>query len=426
MVFPSTTKATSMLQAYLKSPLLLSAAKHIPVSSLQIFIQYLESNCYATKTIQTYLNAVIHFSHWKHKQSLSCTEVTIIDKTSFVDMHLPSCQCSNTFASDKKTCAAALSHWFREVVQPNAARPLLSKNDKLVMAFDKYLMETAGLAPNTRVYRRRNVYEFLAWLDAEQSVPLDTLNIGHLSAFICLRAKQVSLASTAGIACSINSFLRFLSAQGHCQFNEGICVPRPKLLHCLPDKKSMSNNELYALLNSIDRGYPVGKRDYAITRCLSDLGIRTSEVVNLTVDDIDWRNNVITVNSSKSRRQHKLPIPGTLMEALIDYVKNGRPVTKTRQIFVYHRAPQGKPVKTTTVRAVVRRAFSRAGFNSTQSQVHRLRHTMATRLLMNKVTLKTIADILGHQSINTTIRYTYVDQAALRMIALPWPVRGQS
>ena len=120
MVFPSTQKATPMLQTYCKSPLLLSAAKHIPVSSMQIFIQFLEDNGYSTKSIQTYLNAVIHFSHWKHKQSLSCTEVTIIDKNHFIDIHLPSCQCSNTFVSDKKICAAALSHWLREVVQPNA------------------------------------------------------------------------------------------------------------------------------------------------------------------------------------------------------------------------------------------------------------------------------------------------------------------
>jgi integrase/recombinase XerD len=197
-------------------------------------------------------------------------------------------------------------------------------------------------------------------------------------------------------------------------------------MHCLPDKKSMSKDELHLLLNSIDRGYSVGKRDYAITRCLSDLGIRTSEVANLTLDDIDWRNKVITVNSGKSRRQHKLPIPDTLMEAFIDYLTNGRPITNTRQLFVYHRAPLGKPVKATTVRAVVRRAFSSAGFNSSQSQVHRLRHTMATRLLKNNVPLKTIADVLGHQSIDTTIRYTYVDQDALRTIALPWPGGSKS
>ncbi|MFQ3209801.1 MAG: hypothetical protein ACI9VO_000038 [Colwellia sp.] len=78
-----------MLQTYCKSLLLLSAAKHIPAVSMQIFIQFLEDNGYSTKSIQTYLNAVIHFSDWKYKQSLSCTEATIIGKSHFIDIHLP-------------------------------------------------------------------------------------------------------------------------------------------------------------------------------------------------------------------------------------------------------------------------------------------------------------------------------------------------
>jgi site-specific recombinase XerD len=415
-----------MLQSYIHSPQLLLAAASIPNSSMQLFIQHLEDNGYSTKTIHDYLGAAIHFAYWMHERSISSANATIVDKADFINFHLPNCQCMNHFVSNKKVCAAALSHWLREVVKPNAITPPLSKQDKLIMEFDNYLKEIAGLSSATRLYRRRYVYEFLAWLQTAQSTPLASINIEHLSAFICLRATQVSLATTAAIACSINSFLRFLSAQGHCQITAGLCVPRPKLMHCLPDKKSMSKDELHLLLNSIDRGYSVGKRDYAITRCLSDLGIRTSEVANLTLDDIDWRNKVITVNSGKSRRQHKLPIPDTLMAAFIDYLTNGRPITNTRQLFVYHRAPLGKPVKATTVRAVVRRAFSSAGFNSSQSQVHRLRHTMATRLLKNNVPLKTIADVLGHQSIDTTIRYTYVDQDALRTIALPWPGGSKS
>lgn len=211
MVAPFIQKATPMLQTYCKSPLLLSAAKHIPAASMQIFIQFLEDNGYSTKSIQTYLNAVIHFSYWKHKQSLSCTEVTIIDKSHFIDSLLPSCQCSIAFICDKKICAAALSHWLREVVQPNAPVTSLSHNGKLVMQFDTYLKEIAGLAASTREYRCRYAHELLAWLETKQSVPLDTLNIEHLSDFICLRATQVSLVTTAVIACSINSFLRFLS-----------------------------------------------------------------------------------------------------------------------------------------------------------------------------------------------------------------------
>jgi hypothetical protein len=93
--------------------------------------------------------------------------VTIIDKSHFIDNHLPSCQCSSAFISDKKICAAALSHWLREVVQPNASVPSLSNNGKLVMQFDTYLKEIAGLAASTREYRRRYAYELLGWLETK-------------------------------------------------------------------------------------------------------------------------------------------------------------------------------------------------------------------------------------------------------------------
>lgn len=411
-----------MLKSYNYSPLLLSEAELIPAASMHIFIQYLEDNGYSPKTIHGYLGAVIHFAHWQHQQAGLCsTEITILDKANFIDLHLPNCQCPKAFPRSKKVCGAALSHWFREVLQFDSTTVDLSDQDKLVLAFEHYLKEVAGLAFATCLYRRRYANEFLTWLHTNQSIHLDSLTVEHLSAYVCFRAKEVSLATTAVIACSLNSFLRFLSVQGLCQFKGSFCIPRPKLLHCLPDKKSLSAEELTLLLNAIGRNYPVGKRDYAMTRCLSDLGIRTSEVANLTLDDIDWRTKVLTVNSGKSRRQHKLPIPDTLMGALIDYIRNGRPETITRHIFVFHRAPFGKPVNTTTIRCAVRRAFARAGFDSSQSQVHRLRHTMATRLLMNEVPLKTIADILGHKSIDTTTRYTYINRKELQSIALPWP-----
>jgi integrase/recombinase XerD len=186
-------------------------------------------------------------------------------------------------------------------VQPNAVPPTLSKNDEPVMAFDTYLKEVAGLTSATRLIRRSDVYGFLAWLDNDQSTTLGSINVTHLTAFICVRASQVALVTTARTACSVNAFLRFLTAQGYYNFNTALRVPRPKLLHTLPDNKSMSNNELHRLLSSIDRSNLGGKRDYAITRCLYDLGIRTGEVASLTIDNIDWRNKTIEINLAKTR-----------------------------------------------------------------------------------------------------------------------------
>lgn len=410
-----------MLKSYIHSPFVLQNAKLIPDADISRFIHYLEGNGYSPRTTHDYLGAIIHFAHWQYQKSGSPIKVTMIDKVNFVDSHLPNCQCSKAFPRTKNVCAAALSHWIRQVAQINDAEVTLSKDDKLILAFEHYLKEVAGLSSATCLYRCRYAKEFLIWLQKNQLIHLNSLTSEQLSLFICHRATDVSLATTAIIACSLNSFLRFLSAKALCHFKAEFCIPRPKIWHCLPNKKSLSEEDLNCLLNTIDRDGPVGKRDYAITRCLADLGIRTSEVANLTLDDIDWRNKVITVNSGKSRRQHRLPMPVTLMVALIDYITNSRPETQTRHVFVFHRAPLGRAVNVTTIRGVVRRVFLSAGFEPSKSQVHRLRHTIATRLLMNGVPLKTIADILGHQSINTTIRYTHINRQELQSIALPWP-----
>lgn len=344
----------------------------------------------------------------------------------FIDLHLPNCQCPAAFPRGKKSIAAALSHWLRVVGQHHNVLTNFNEQDKLVMAYDHYLKEVAGLSAATRLYRCRYATEFLKWLSTKPSIKLNSLTSEGLSLFICQRASEVSLATIAAIACSLRRFLLYLSSQGLCPVNSALYVPHPRLLYSLPTRKSLSSEESNRLFVAIDRSYPVGKRDYAIMCCFSDLGLRTSEVAKLRLNDIDWRNKVLTLNSVKLRRQHKMPVPDTLIEALIDYILNARPETQTSSIFVYHRAPFGKPVEVSTIRGVIRRIFARAGFPSSQSQVHRLRHTMATRLLMNGVPLKTIADVLGHQCIDTTTRYTYVNRKELLTIALPWPGRAES
>lgn len=407
-----------MFQTYVKSKSFRCAAARLPQSELAEFIQYFQDLGYAHKTIHRYLCAVIHFADWMTKRGMSCSDATARDKREFVRHRMSDLSSSGLFMHNKNTYAAALSHWIRHLANDVE---ILSTNNKLVEEFDCYLREVAGLAKSTRIYRCRNVREFLNWHASPGSTQINDIQLTHLSSFAQLRATQVSLVTTAGIACSLNSFIRFLLARGYCKFAEGTRVPRPKLLHRTPSNKSLTATELSSLLDCIDRVDPSGKRDYAITRCLIDLGLRTSEVANIYLADIDWRASQLTLHVGKTKRQLVFPMREPLLDAFMDYVLHARPETASKHLFVYHRAPLGRSIKPTTVRAVVRRVFVKAGFTPEQSQVHRLRHAMATRLLTNKVPLKTIANVLGHQSINTTLRYTYVDKTSLGTIAMPWP-----
>ena len=127
------------------------------------------------------------------------------------------------------------------------------------------------------------------------------------------------------------------------------------------------------------------------------------------------------LSESKSCRVERLPLPQTTGAALVDYLSHGRPATSSRSVFVLHRAQMGWAATNTTVRGAIRRAFERAGLP--WSGTHILRHTATTRMVQGGVTLKDVADVLGHRSIDTTLIYTKVDLPQLSRVALPWPGR---
>lgn len=413
-----------MINQYIKSPLLLTELQFIPTDKIQEFLSFLTGNGYVSASISQYIAVVIHFSWWQRQRGCNCIQISMKDKTDFISLHLPDCQCPRSFHRSKKEVAAALSHWIRLVSQHTEDSS--QHGDDLIKPYDSHLKDVVGLSSATREYRCRYAKVFLTWLAENPAIQLDTLTFEQLLSFVSHRADTVSRASLTVITCSLNCFLRFLSVQGRCPVSVDICVPHPKSVISLPVSKSLSEEELNRVLTEIDRSNPAGKRDYAIIRCLSDLGMRAGEVARLNLDNIDWHNKVLTLSCPKQRNQRKLPMPDTLMTALVDYITAGRPDTKTRSVFVYHRAPLGMPVKQSTICGVVKRAFTKAGISPSHGQSHSLRHMVASKLLENEVPLKIIADVLGHQCIETTIRYTWVDRNRLQDVALPWPERKTS
>jgi len=184
----------------------------------------------------------------------------------------------------------------------------------------------------------------------------------------------------------------------------------------------LSEDELDRFWNAFDCSTPIGKRDYAMARCLTDLALRCHEVSALRLDSIDWRTGAVRLERGKSRRIDMLPLPQIVGQTLVDYLQRGRPVSSSSAIFVYHRAPRGEEIRKTAVRGAIRRAFGRAGLN--YNGTHILRHTAATLMLQGGASIKAIADVLGHRSIDTTLIYTKVDLPHLSQVALPWPGRS--
>jgi integrase/recombinase XerD len=269
--------------------------------------------------------------------------------------------------------------------------------------------------------QRRYVREFLEKFFGDKTVDPFRLAPKDVIRYVSKRASRLTPASTKPLASSLRSYFRFLRLHGQCDEALTLAVPTSakRRLSSLP--RVLTDDEIKRLLAAFSRKTAMGRRDYAITRCLTDLGLRAGEVARLRLDDIDWRNGKLRIIGAKSRREDELPLPAAVAESIADFILRGRPETPERQVFVRLHPPIGKPFNMKLVRGVIRRAAARAGLESIVTGTQILRHTAASRMLRNGASIKEVADVLRHRSLDTTAIYTKVDLPRLAAVAMAWP-----
>ena len=222
----------------------------------------------------------------------------------------------------------------------------------------------------------------------------------------------------SNLASALRSYLRYrkLCGDSVAGLNAAISSPVHWKLASLP--RALKPDEAQQLLSAFPNGcWP--RRGYAIVRCALDMGLRAGEIANLLIGDIDWREGTVTLKGTKSRRQDVLPLPMATGQALADYLQHERPATASPAVFVRRHDSRDIPITTDAVQKVIRRACRRAGLPDFGSHV--LRHTLACRLVENGCSLKEVADVLRHRSLETTRIYAKLDTPNLTGVALPWP-----
>ena len=182
-----------------------------------------------------------------------------------------------------------------------------------------------------------------------------------------------------------------------------------------------SRDDVKRLLAAVDRASPVGKRDYAILILAARLGLRAGDIRTLRLDDIDWERNSIHIIQGKTGHRLDQPFPLEVGEALIDYLKNGRPVSKYRDVFLRVHAPHEPLSERNAFFDLVARYRRLAGLElprESRKGLHALRHSLASRMLQAKIPIDTIAGTLGHASPETTRAYLRIDIEFLRRVAI--------
>lgn len=298
--------------------------------------------------------------------------------------------------------------------------PLPATLANALAGFECFCVSDLGAAPRTMRGRRRDVKRFLVFLDAHGVTDLRALTAEHLGDFMSSRADLLP-KTLAGTASHLRSFLRYLVMEG---IVDASLVRRVPSVRVRPDERIpdvWSVAEVEALLAAVDRASPIGKRDYAVLILAARLGMRAGDVRDLRLDEVLWEEGRIERRQSKTGELVVLPLTDEIGEALIDYLRNGRPPSRHREIFLRVNAPFEPFGPNNNLHGIITVYRRRARITlpkRSRKGLHSLRHTVATRLLEAKTPLPVISAVMGHLSSETTRIYTKVDIAALREAAL--------
>ncbi len=387
------------------------------------FKQYLTDRGYAARTFNTYIEGIAHFAQWAHRRRLQVRGIGVAAVAEFLGEHLRHCRCIGPVCSNRRDLSAALGHLLvvlraHGAIAPQAANA--TPVDDELRRYGEHMDHVRGLAPKTREMALRIVRRLLSARFGDGPVDIASIKPEHVRRFFAQQAKLYSKPANAGtVVSALRVYFRYRTSFGDAVHGliGAVSYPANWQLASLP--KTLTAEEVERLVGTLGEPGRSLRRADAIVRCALDLGLRSGEIARLHLDDIDWRVGTITLRCTKSRREDVLPLPAVTGEAIAAYLEFERPKTRNRAIFVRHIAPRDEPIGPDLVRKSIRQAYARAGLPYTRS--HLLRHTMASRLLAGGSSLKEVADVLRHRSLNTTLIYAKLDSRNLVAVALPWP-----
>ena len=390
--------------------------------------RYLIERGYARSTARAYLGHASHFLRWAQRAEVDLRSIDEMVVARFLDDHLPHCNCGRSTRGDRREGHAALHHLIvvlrtLGVIAPRSvtATPV----DEELRRFDAYMDHVRGLAPKTRRAMLRIVRELLGPRFKDRPVVFSSLTPEYVRrCFARLTERCHAPLSMGAVVSALRGYFRFRASCGDAVHGLIGVLSYPANWDQAALPKTLTDQEVGRLLGSLHSPGPAMRRNAAIVRCAVDLGLRSAEIAALTLDDIDWEAGTLTLHKTKSRREQILPLLEPTGRAIAAYLQHERPKSPHRELFVRRIAPNDETIGPDLVRKTIRQAYERAGLPYTRS--HLLRHTMARRLLDGGSSLKEVADVLRHRSLNTTLVYAKLDGRNLRSVALPWPAGNRS
>lgn len=309
-------------------------------------------------------------------------------------------------------------------VQGLLAPAPVTPTDALIASYRAHLDTVRGLAARTVTQHGSTVEELLASLHYDREpYRLRKLDQRRIEDFLVVMGRRRDRASLQHVVAHLRSFLRFLAAREVISPGLENRIDTPRLYRGERLPRSLPWETTRALLRAVDRSTPMGRRDYAMLLLAATYGLRSCEVVALTLDDVKWRADQLCVHRPKVRTPLVLPLIPDVGAALVDYLRHGRPKLAYREVFLRVRAPAGT-LKPTAFTEVFQGWVRRSGLSIPFQGPHCLRHSLAVHLLRQGASLKAIGDLLGHRSAESTCVYLRLHVEDLRGVALDLPAKA--
>lgn len=292
----------------------------------------------------------------------------------------------------------------------------------IALTYLEYCSTEKHLAQKTIDNKRLYLNDFCNYCDIHHK-SFDDLSINEIEGFF--KEKGYSLSSRHNCANVVRNFLRFAYDTGHYIKDCSIYVLGDSYRKNSKLPTTYEEAEIRDMIGAVERASAIGKRDYLILLLATEYGWRANDITRFSFDQIDWDSNIIHFNQHKTDVPVEFPLLSSVGNAIIDYLKYGRPKTDAREIIVSHCNDRlGTRLSSPTIHSVVTKYLRKAGvegWSRKKHGPHAMRHSLATNLLKKNVAMPIISTVMGHQRTETTSVYISVDYDKLKACALPMP-----
>jgi site-specific recombinase XerD len=411
-------KATLLLPFHQRHPRALRRWRTFPIFGVHVdhFVRWLHDRGYSDTSISQYWWVMPQVLGWLRRRKVLALKQ--------LNLHLLQeayhyYRTRNHRVSRAVRCLCGFLKEQKIVPEGHSPRPSASEVER--HRFADYLRESRHLCSLTILTHTRRLRFFLKFIKFDHDPSsLRRLQFHQIEGFLHQAARTNSRISMQHVVATIRNFLRWKHEEGilsrpmHLQID----TPRVYRLERLP--QTIPWTQVQAFLGSIDRSDALGQRDFTLLYLAAAYGLRSSELVGLTLDDIDWHRRTFRVHQRKTRQAIQLPLTDEAATVLVKYLRKARPTSPHRHLFLRRQAPAG-PMAPEMVGNVLEQRIRLSGLKLPPISPHALRHSFAVHLLRQGVSMKSIGDVLGHREIESTLTYLRLDLEDLRMVALPVP-----